>query len=223
MGKNYGASTNIILFSFIVIEYILDWILDSNGNNGEKKKTPTKKKKTPTKKKKKNDKEPLPPPKLKNADDDTVVTHGDYSCYTPYAYQVQSYNNKPQAEYTPFDLTDQFLPKFKLPYGVVPSVDAICLLSLPDLLIDGIVEWSNVYAMAQTNVSPTIVEEDKIKKNPCYMHPSKFRTLTRQDILYFFASYYYFGYCRLPAKQDYWAQHQRNSCLPSHWMDGVFF
>ena len=92
------------------------------------KKTATKKKmKTPTKKKKKktNNKEPLPPPKLKNADDNTVLTHGNCSCYQPYAYQVQYYD-KPQPEYTPFHLTDQFLPKFKLPYGVVPSVDAIC-------------------------------------------------------------------------------------------------
>ena len=54
------------------------------------------------------------------------------------------------------------------------------------------------------------------------MHPSKFCDITRRDILYFFACYYYMGYYRLPAKRDYWKQRQQNSCLPSHWMDGVF-
>ena len=87
---------------------------------------------------------------------------------------------------------------------MLPSVDAICLLSLPNSLVYGIVEQSNVYTIARTNVSPMIVEEDKIKKNPCYMHPKNYQTLTRQDILYFFACYYYMGYCRLPAKRDYY-------------------
>ena len=119
-------------------------------------------------------------------------------------------------------MTDLFLPKFKLPYGVISSVDAICLLTLPNSLIYGIVERSNFYAMARTNVSPTIVEGDVIKKNPCYMHPKNYRTLTRRNILYFFACYYYMGHCCLPAKGNYWKQRQRNSCLPSHWIDGVF-
>ena len=65
---------------------------------------------------------------------------------------------------------------------MVPSVDAICLLSLPDSLIDGIVERSNFYAMARTNLSPTIVEGDVIKKNPCYMHPKTIELL--QDATY---------------------------------------
>ena len=96
------------------------------------------KKKTTTKKKK-NDKEPLPPPKLKDTEDNTIITHGNYCSHQPYAYQVQYYD-KPQPKYVPFDLTDKFLPKFKLPHGVVPSIDAICNLSLPNSLIDGIVE-----------------------------------------------------------------------------------
>ena len=54
------------------------------------------------------------------------------------------------------------------------------------------------------------------------MHPNKYQDISRQDILFFFASYYYMGYCRLPARQDYWVQRQPNSCLPAHWMDGQF-
>ena len=30
------------------------------------------------------------------------------------------------------------------------------------------------------------------------------------------------GCCCLPAKQDYWVQRQHNSCLPYHWIDGLF-
>ena len=30
------------------------------------------------------------------------------------------------------------------------------------------------------------------------------------------------GYCRLPARQDYWVQRQPNSCLAAHWMGGQF-
>jgi hypothetical protein len=29
------------------------------------------------------------------------------------------------------------------------------------------------------------------------------------------------GYCKLPARHDYWKKKQQNSCLPSHWMDGT--
>ena len=76
--------------------------------------------------------------------------------------------------------------------------------------------------MARTNVPPTILEGDLIKKNPCYMQPKNFQTLARRNILYFFACYYYMGYCCLPAKRDYWKQRQQNSCLSSHWMDVVF-
>ena len=93
---------------------------------------------------------------------------------------------------------------------MILPVDAICNLSLANISLDNVVDWLNLYTIARTELSPTIVVEDKIKKNLCYMYPSKFRIITRQDILYFFASYYYMGYYRLPAKQDYWAQRQRN-------------
>ena len=108
----------------------------------KKKKPPpsNKKKKTTTKKKKKKkDKSPLLSSKLKDAENNTVITHGNYCFYQPYAYQVQYYD-KPQPEYIPSDLTVKFLPKFKLPYCVVPSIIAICNLSLPNSLIDGIVQ-----------------------------------------------------------------------------------
>ena len=128
--------------------------------------------------------------------------HGNCCLHQPYAYQVQYYDNT-QPKYTPFELTDNFLPKFKLLNNVVPSIDATCNLSLPNIFLDGIVEKLCLYAITRTELSQTIMVEENIKKNPRYMHPSKFRDITRQDILYFCVCYYYTEYCRLTAKQDY--------------------
>ena len=41
--------------------------------------------------------------------------------------------------------------------------------------------------------------------------------ITESDILYFFAAYYYMGYCCLPAKVDYWKVPNVGSCVPEHW------
>ena len=98
----------------------------------------------------------------------------------------------------------------------------MCNLSLPDSIIDGIVIRSNTYAMARTKLDETILVDGVMKRNPRWMHLNKFRTINRQDILFFFACYYYMGYCRLPARRDYWVQHKPHSFLPAHWMDGKF-
>ena len=172
-------------------------------------------KKKTKKTKKKKDETAVPKPKLHNADDETVATHGNYSPKVPYSYEVQ-YKDGSRPTYTPFVLKDQFRPKFKLPFGVNPTVDAMCKLSLPDSIIDGIVLRSNTYALARTKLEQFELVEGVIKKNPRWMHPSKYRDITRQDILYFFACYYYMGYCRLPARRDYWVQRKDHSCLPSH-------
>ena len=64
--------------------------------------------------------------------------------------------------------------------------------------------------------------EGEMKKNSSYLLPSKFKPIiTGQDILYFLACYYYMGYCRLPARSDYWRRKTPTSCLPLHWMDGI--
>ena len=167
----------------------------------KKTSTQTKKKTTKTKMKttKKTDKTALPTPKLHDADGDTISTHGNYTPQRPYSYEVQ-YKDKSKPTYTPFVLKDHFLPKFRLPTGVIPSVAAMCNLSLPDSIIDGIVTRSNMYAMARTKLEESILVDGVMKRNPRWMHPSKYRDITRQDILFFFACYYYMGYCRLPAK-----------------------
>ena len=59
-------------------------------------------------------------------------------------------------------------------------------------------------------------------KKQYWMHPKKYRDTSQQDILFFFACYYYMGYCRLPVRQDYRVQRKPNSCLPAHWVDGQF-
>ena len=104
------------------------------AKNNKKKQTQPKrcqvvKKKNGKKKTKKTDKTALSTPKLHNANGNTIVTHRNYTPQQPYAYEVQSYDES-QPKYTPFVLKNNFLPKFRLPAGVTPSVDAVCTLSL---------------------------------------------------------------------------------------------
>ena len=121
-------------------------------------------KKKSVKKKKKKGQTALQPPKLRNTDDNTIVTHGNYTPQQPYAYKVQYYN-KSQLKYTPFVFKDKFLPKFRLPVCVTPSVDAVCNLSLPDPIIDGIVHLSNTYALACTKLEETTLVGSVVKRN----------------------------------------------------------
>ena len=167
------------------------------------------------------DKTAVPPPKLHNANGNTAVTHGNYTPQRLYSYEVQ-YNNESQPKYTPFVLKDQFRPKFRFPTGVTPSIAAMCKLSLPDSIIDDIVIRSNTYALACTTLEEKILVDGVMKRNSRWMHQNKYRDITQQDILYFFACYYYMGYCRLPARQDYWVQRQPNSYLPACWRNGHF-
>ena len=110
-----------------------------------KKKAPAKKKTTPVKKKKKalTEKqqkeldERLPPPKLLNNDGDTVITNDNYTGDEPYPYHVQ-YKDGSTPSYEPIKLDKHFLPQFTLPYGAVPSVHLMCMLSLPNKEIDTI-------------------------------------------------------------------------------------
>ena len=115
--------------------------------------------------KKKKDTTAVPTPKLHNADEETVVTHGNYSPKQPYLYEVQ-YKDGSHPKYTPFVLEDQFQPKFQLPPGVTPSVAAMCTLSLPDSIIDGIVHRSNNFALARTKVEKFELVNGIFKKNP---------------------------------------------------------
>ena len=98
----------------------------------------------------------------------------------------------------------------------------MCKLSLPDSIIDDIVLHLNTYSLACTKLEQYELVDGRLKKNPCWIHLSKYWDIFRQDILYFFARYYYMGYCRLPARQDYWVQRKAHSYLPSHWMDGNY-
>ena len=177
-----------------------------------------KKKKTKTKK---TDKTALPTPKLHDANGNIIVTHGNYTPQRPYLDELQ-YKDDPHPTYTLFVLKDEIQPKFQLPPGVTPSVAAMCNLALPDSIVDGIVIRSNTYAMARTKLDETILVNGDMERNPRGMHPNKYRNINQQDIFFFFPCYYCMGYCRLPARQDYWVQRQLHSCLPAHWMDGQF-
>ena len=98
----------------------------------------------------------------------------------------------------------------------------MCNLALPYSIIDGILIHSNTYAMSRTKLDGTILVDGVTKRNPIWMHPNKWRNINPQDILSFFACYYYMGYCRLPARQDCWVQRQPHSCLPAYCMEGQF-
>ena len=66
-----------------------------------------KKKSVKGKTKNKKDTKAVPKPKLHNADEETVATHGNYSPNLPYLYKVQ-YKDGSHPKYTPFVLDDQF-------------------------------------------------------------------------------------------------------------------
>ena len=111
-----------------------------------KKKAPAKKQKTAAKPKKKKPltekqqkelKERLPPPKLLDTDGNTVTTHDNYTGDEPYPYYVQ-YKDESTPLYEPIKLDNHFVPQFTLPYGAVPSVHLMCMLSLPNKEIDTI-------------------------------------------------------------------------------------
>ena len=105
-----------------------------------KKKT-VKKKKPLTEKQQKELKERLPPPKLLDTDGNTVTTHDNYNGNVPYPYHVQ-YGDGLKPLYEPIKLDNHFVPQFTLPYGTVPSVHLMCMLSLPNKQIDTIAKRS---------------------------------------------------------------------------------
>ena len=49
---------------------------------------------------------------------------------------------------------------------MTPFVDAMCTLSLPDSIIDGIVHRSNTYALARTKLEECELVDGAMKKNP---------------------------------------------------------
>ena len=90
---------------------------------------------------------------------------------------------------------------------------------LPDDLINEIVHCTNGYSNWRMGVDKTITDpatKEKVK-NPQYLRKDLHRKVTREDILLFFATYFYMGYCQLPAKSDYWTS-AGSGVKPSHWM-----
>ena len=84
------------------------------------------------------------------------------------------YYNKSLPKYTPFVLKDTFLPKFRLPVGMTPSIDDVCTLSLPDSIIDGIIHQSNTYAPACTKLEEPMLVDSVMERNPRWMHLNKY-------------------------------------------------
>ena len=71
----------------------------------------------------------------------TVTTNDNYTGDEPYPYHLQ-YKDESQPFYELIKLDNHFLPQFKIPYDVIPSVDLVCKLSLPNKLINTIANQS---------------------------------------------------------------------------------
>jgi hypothetical protein len=135
----------------------------------------------------------------RNSDENSVFSHGNYSPAKPYVYEVEYHDQdeNDREEYIPIPLPREKRhdPKFSLPHGVSPSIDSISHLALPDTPIDKVVEYSNMYA-----------------RNRLPDH--KYKQITKDEILIFFAIYYYMGYCKMPARKDYWKETDPESIIP---------
>jgi hypothetical protein len=174
---------------------------------------PTPKNKKPSRNNPKNNKtrsnEKKMKAKLKRAGasngNDSVFSHGNYLPAEPYVYEVEYHDQDENdfEEYMPIPLPQELRhdPKFSLPHGVNPLIDTISHLALPDSLIEKIVKYSNVDARSQ-------LPDDKYKQ------------IKKGEFLIFFAIYYYMGYCKMPARQDYWKETDPDSIVPQHWIRG---
>ena len=61
---------------------------------------------------------------------------------------------------------------------MTPSVAAMCTLSLPDSIIDGIVHQSNMYGLVRTKLEGIILVDGVVKMNPRWMHPKKYQEIS---------------------------------------------
>ena len=53
-------------------------------------------------------------------------------------------------------------------------------LSLPDSIIDGIVQQSNIHSLTRTELEVTILVDGVTKRNPRWMYPNKHQNITQQ-------------------------------------------
>ena len=73
---------------------------------------------------------------------------------------------------------------------MIPSVDAMCTLSLPDSFLDGIVQQPNTYSLTRAELEETILVDNVIERNSRWMHPNKYQDITQQDIPLFYICNY---------------------------------
>ena len=129
-------------------------------------------------------------------DNITFVTHTGYDPSKPYVYQINpcadtapfhntNENDTTEPEYTPM-LLHYHPPKFWIPQGFGPLAELLSYLAYPDSLINKIVKYTNMYALAR-----------HAKKKV------KFKLVTNADILSFLALYYYMGLVKCLTRKDY--------------------
>ena len=120
-----------------------------------------------------------------------------YTPLKPLHKRLKYKGRKQQPIYKPtFKSLDYHAPVFQMPKkgveGRMPcSVVNMMELFIPDSLLDTIVTSSNAYAKIN-------MREDLLQS-----------AIKRQDILRFFAVYFYMGVVRLPYKRDYWSSDLR--------------
>lgn len=119
------------------------------------------------------------------SDDDSAATEDSYSPSRPFITHLDYADGSP-VEYTPLHLGElpQFGPNFRLPAGIEPSPTALCEVFFPDTLLNDMVTATDDYARRRLSLRA-------------------FKSVSKSDLLEFFAAIYYMGVIRLPAKEDY--------------------
>ena len=174
----------------------------------QKKQQKKQQKKSPKKKTNKKDKKGPPPSPPEVIEENEL----EYSPKTPKLFEVKYRDDEEDYEYHPIPIEEEyeFFPKFEMPPGanLVPNIETMCELAYPDHFLKEVCKRSNAYAIAQTKLDPRIpVDKDKpdgqTKPNPNYLRADKVKPIDPYEMLLFFATIHYMGYCKLPSKHNY--------------------
>ena len=114
---------------------------------------------------------------------------------------------------------------FTMPLGsnLVANTEIMCKIAYPNKFLKEIRKHSNVYTLKQATLPPRIPKDinkpdGATKPNPYYLRPDRVKEIFPHELLIFFATIHYMGYCQLPSKRIYFMKWDRYECVPRHWM-----
>ena len=100
-------------------------------------------------------------PTLLDADRNTVTTHRNYNPKNLYGYNICYRNPNKRPMYQPIEIPKKFPPKFQLQTGVLPTIENVVKLGIPDKIINTFVKQSNLYAVSSTKDPEYIINDDE--------------------------------------------------------------